>query len=53
MTPRFTHNPRPMDGPNLPADWATTSKRGVIRLTLLSAGVMLGAAWAVFAMGVA
>lgn len=32
--PRFTTNRSPSDG-HLPADWATTSKRGTIRLALL------------------
>lgn len=37
--------------PAAPDDWHDRPRRGVIRLTLLSAGVMIGAAWAVFAMG--
>lgn len=32
--PRFTTNRSPADG-HLPADWATTSKRGTIRMVLL------------------
>lgn len=52
MTPRFTHNPRPMDGPNLPADWATTSKRGTLRLTALIVALWCAGTLAVVAMGV-
>ena len=52
MTPRYTVNRSPSDG-HLPADWATASKRGTLRLTALVAGlffavVMLfvGVGWA-------
>ncbi len=49
MIPAYRSNPRPMDGPNLPADWATTSRRGTIRLALLVAGLFVAVMMAMVA----